>query len=198
MSQEGSRPKYRKRMVTKSSYGVVQRDYDTSEFEQNKLDALQYNMLKPSKSNLNSQSQNQAASPFSGRDNSSNSRQNQNTKIVDYLQSKKQNMQYEIQSIQKDDLISQIKDADPLQRRSSTQTTSLEKFIRGEQGAFQRDSESKGHYPSQLEFSMGRGWFFEQKQPKFGRDVNWEPVQNQPSDPIINNQQVSDRASLNK
>ena len=60
-------------------------------------------MLIPSKSNLNSQSQNQAASPFSGRENSSNSRQNPKTKIMDYLQSRKQNMEYEIQSIQKDD-----------------------------------------------------------------------------------------------
>lgn len=71
-------------------------------------------MLIPSKSNLNSQSLNQAASPFSGGDNSGQSRQNPNTKILEFLQSKKQSMQYEIQSVQKDDLISQIKDADPL------------------------------------------------------------------------------------
>jgi hypothetical protein len=84
LSQEGTRPKNRIK-VAKSYHFLranAQKDYDNREFDRDKLDALQYNMLIPSKSKLNSESGFQGPQPCFGQENDRNS----NTKIIDYLQ----------------------------------------------------------------------------------------------------------------
>jgi hypothetical protein len=60
----------------------------------------------------------------------------------------------------------------------------LEK-IEGEQEV-SKEGESKGYYPSQLDFSMTNGWFMHAEKPRYGKDVDWGPVQPQAPETKLN------------